>query len=101
MSETRAINQLAKQLRNRLPEYQKDAAGNTTAIVSPDKTLAISKAGSSVPGQPGETGPQGAIGPKGADGNQIYFGTSPDSVANPKPGDVFVNTTTWDVYSFE
>lgn len=51
-------------------------------------------------GVQGETGPSGPQGLTGKDGSQIYIGTSTSSVTSPKSGDVFINTSTWDVFYF-
>lgn len=42
-------------------------------------------------------GPQGV---QGKDGSQIYMGSSTSSISTPKVGDVFINTSTWDVFYF-
>ena len=65
---SREVDQLYKRLANRLPRFTKDAQGNTVEIVSPDNKLAISKAGTSVPGDRGATGSQGEAGLQGERG---------------------------------
>lgn len=90
--------------------------GNTGPQGPTGATGAIGPAGPQGPqgntGAQGGLGPQGDIGPQGPkgeigstgpvgkDGSQIYFGTSPNSVIGAKTGDVFINTSTWDVSYF-
>lgn len=78
----RESNNLYKRLAPLIPKVRKDETGKTTALVSPDGTLVISKAGTALPGEPGKDGHQGvqgipgkagadgAIGKDGSDGMQ-------------------------------
>lgn len=81
--------------------------GNTGPQGPVGPTGAIGPAGPQGPqgnmgpqGVQGETGPSGPQGLTGKDGSQIYMGTSTSSVTSPKSGDVFINTSTWDVFYF-
>jgi hypothetical protein len=51
-------------------------------------------------GNTGAQGPAGAQGVPGADGSKIYTGQSAAEVVNPRPGDIFINTSTGDFYQF-
>lgn len=75
--------------------------GNTGPQGATGATGAIGPVGPQ--GPQGNIGPQGGNGPEGLpgkDGSQIYMGTSTSSVVSPKAGDVFINTSTWDVSYF-
>jgi len=75
--------------------------GNTGPQGATGPTGAIGPAGPAGPqGNIGPVGGQGPEGLPGKDGSQIYLGTSTSSVSSPKSGDIFINTSTWDISYF-